>query len=243
MLTAKQEQALARMQLDSVMNDFQLMRSQLTQARKELAIAQTAAMHALGTALAKRIPGQGLRQKRIATIAVSIARQSGCPASECRDIGLVAPLYNLGLLAMNDESIAEADSTLSSVREQIQRGIELAGKDTPLQRLACDVIHHHREHWDGSGRPDGLRHEQIPFAARIVAVAETYDRMLHGRSELGKQQSRATFAQMSGREFDPRLVTAALESESRIAAVTSYLSQRGNTHSPQPEVELMSVLL
>lgn len=243
MLTPLQEQELSRLQLDRVMSDFQHLRSQATQTRQELVQMRRFALQALARALADRMPGQGQRQQRISLIASTIAREAGLAADECSEIALIAPLYNIGLLSMCDESLNTPESVPFALREQIQRGIALVGQDSAVQRLTCDVIRHYREHWDGSGMPDGLSGQRIPLAARIVAVAEGFDRLLNGRSLTARHQARQTFRQLGGSCFDPALVEAALLAEVRIETVTEYIRHRGNPDQSMPELELMSVLM
>ncbi len=74
-------------------------------------------------------------------------------------------------------------------------------------------MRHHREWWDGSGYPDGLRGQEIPLGARILAAAEAFDAMLSERPHRAALGLRETLAEMSagsGRQFDPEAVQALL---------------------------------
>ena len=80
----------------------------------------------------------------------------------------------------------------------------------PLARVAA-VVRCHHEHWDGTGYPDGLGGESIPIGARIVAIANAFDAMLHERpyrAAMGPSDAIETLNLAAGREFDPELVDA-----------------------------------
>lgn len=75
-----------------------------------------------------------------------------------------------------------------------------------------DVVRHHHERWDGAGYPDGLAGEEIPLAARIAAVADTYDAMTTSRPYRAARTSAQAVAEIeseAGRQFDPRVAAVA----------------------------------
>ena len=79
--------------------------------------------------------------------------------------------------------------------------------------MAKSVRSHH-ERYDGSGYPDGLSGKDIPLAARIIAVADAYDAMVHERSyknKLTASEAKQELSKHSGKQFDPEVVAAALE--------------------------------
>lgn len=75
--------------------------------------------------------------------------------------------------------------------------------------LAESVLAHH-EHWDGSGYPKGLKNEEIPLLARIIAIAETYDTLTNPMIGIKKSQEEAIaeIITLSGKNFDPEIVNA-----------------------------------
>jgi len=86
----------------------------------------------------------------------------------------------------------------------------LSGTQVPLLQLAEEIALYHHEHWDGGGYA-GLKGTSIPIAARLVAVAETFDVLTHERpyrKALSVQEALAETARQSGRQFEPRLVEA-----------------------------------
>ena len=73
--------------------------------------------------------------------------------------------------------------------------------------------HYHHERYDGSGYPEGLKGEEIPVIARIIAVADAYDAMTSSRSyrdALSKQKVREEIANGMGKQFDPKFASILL---------------------------------
>jgi HD-GYP domain-containing protein (c-di-GMP phosphodiesterase class II) len=78
---------------------------------------------------------------------------------------------------------------------------------------ALDIPLHHHERWDGSGYPDGLRGEQISFAARLFSVVDVYDALTSTRpyrAAWSRQDAMAYIAEQSGKLFDARIVRSFL---------------------------------
>ena len=72
-----------------------------------------------------------------------------------------------------------------------------------------EVIYHHHERWDGKGYPDGLSGENIPFLARVTAVADAFDAMTSSRSYRPALQFEVAYQRIldgQGSQFDPQLV-------------------------------------
>jgi putative nucleotidyltransferase with HDIG domain len=123
--------------------------------------------------------------------AVEVARLSrlvgmdlGLNEEELEALVQGALLHDLGKLGVAD-AILEKPGTLTEeewvvVKRHSEIGAQMI---EPLESLsgALPVVRHHHERLDGTGYPDGLEGEQIPLAARIVAVADAYDVMLRGR--------------------------------------------------------------
>jgi HD-GYP domain-containing protein (c-di-GMP phosphodiesterase class II) len=83
----------------------------------------------------------------------------------------------------------------------------------PLQqdRLILEVIRHHHERYDGKGYPDGLAGEDIPIAARIMAVVDAYDALTSDRpyrKRLSQEQAVQVLKQEAGKQFDPKIAMA-----------------------------------
>src|SRR5262249_9773297 len=83
--------------------------------------------------------------------------------------------------------------------------------DDPFLVTACEIAFAHHEKWDGSGYPFGLAGENIPLAARIVALADVYDALTTKRvykDAMSHEQARAVILAGEGSHFDPKVVEA-----------------------------------
>ncbi len=86
----------------------------------------------------------------------------------------------------------------------------------PIEYLhpALDIPCHHHERWDGSGYPEQLRGEEIPFAARIFAVVDVWDALVSERPykrSFSQEEAADEIRSQSGIQFDPRVVEAFLK--------------------------------
>jgi len=90
----------------------------------------------------------------------------------------------------------------------------LSGSRVPTLIMAAEIALHHHERWDGTGYPHGLAGEDIPLAARIVAVADFYDALSHDRPYRRAWPVHDILAELrrqAGRQFDPDVVAAFLD--------------------------------
>jgi len=142
-----------------------------------------------------------------------------------RYIGLlsaVASVYDIGLLGVPRHTLLKPDRLDAAERSVIQThcaigaevlaGVAQAfGNDIPGLDIAADVARYHHERWDGEGYPDGLASEEIPLAARVVALVAVYEALRSRRPHrppLGHAQAVRLISQESPGQFDPTLVTA-----------------------------------
>jgi HD-GYP domain-containing protein (c-di-GMP phosphodiesterase class II) len=98
------------------------------------------------------------------------------------------------------------------MKTHVRVGRDLVARVPALQSVSTAVLHHH-EFYDGSGYPDGLYHEEIPIAARIVGVVDAYCAMISKRSykEMYSQEfARGELQCGAGTQFDPQVVAAFL---------------------------------
>ena len=95
------------------------------------------------------------------------------------------------------------------------RSAELVGLLSSLHDLVKPIRHHH-ENWDGTGYPDGLKAEEIPFASRMIMFADTLDAMTTDRpyrKALSTEEARSEFIKFRGRQFDPSICDRILTPE------------------------------
>jgi len=145
----------------------------------------THAVHVLTAAIeASRPDGRG-RPARVAKTACAIGQKLGVTGRDYRDLYYAALLQDVGTIVQGH--VADGAALLKDIR--LLSGVE------PL-------IRHHRERWDGSGHPDGLKGEQIPLGARIIGLADELE-----MPDTRNRKSRAA-REGSGTLFDPKIVEA-----------------------------------
>lgn len=124
--------------------------------------------------------------QRMGLYAAELARGLGWGRSRAEDLERAARLHDVGKLGLPDRVLLKpaplTPEELEVVKGHTEIGAEiLARPELPLFHLAREVALSHHERWDGSGYPRGLAGEEIPASARIVAVADVYDALLHRR--------------------------------------------------------------
>jgi putative two-component system response regulator len=163
-------------------------------------------------------------------LAYLLARRLGIREVDAHTIELAARLHDIGVLGINHLVLAKP-SRLNHIERLVVRqhtviGSEMLGRGRhPSMQLAAKVALTHHEWWDGSGYPNQLLQEQIPLEARIVALADAYDAMAGERPyQLAFSHTMACeeLHFMSGKQFDPNLVTAFIE------IVDDYRSRYGD---------------
>jgi putative nucleotidyltransferase with HDIG domain len=153
----------------------------------------------------------------VALYAVETAQALGMTTDMVEVVRRGAMLHDLGKLSIMD-TILRKPERLTSDEFSIIKSHPVVGAKIlePLRFLAretCAVRHHH-ERYDGTGYPDGLRGEDIPLVARLVAVADVFDAITSSRpyrTALALAPAREEIARGSGSHFDPVVVEAFLK--------------------------------
>jgi HD-GYP domain-containing protein (c-di-GMP phosphodiesterase class II) len=158
-------------------------------------------------------PATGEHVRRVAAVSLIIADARGLSDREQASVERVALFHDVGKIHEALFDITHDDQELSAdERLQIathpQRGADVVA---PLSRFYPELGHGvlaHHERWDGAGYPRGLRGTEIPLAARIVALADTFDAITRQR-RYGAARSAPAAAEViaaeRGRQFDPEL--------------------------------------
>ena len=152
-----------------------------------------------------------------------LARASGALAegleldrTQREALELGALLHDIGEIRM-PESVLHKPGSLTPEERLLVQGHPQAGVEilevVPLLTPALDVVAGHHERYDGTGYPQGLEADEIPLVARIFAVVDSLDAMTHDRPHRPARSLDEAFAVLkneAGRQFDPRVVEAAL---------------------------------
>jgi diguanylate cyclase (GGDEF)-like protein len=174
--------------------------------------ARDASMAALTSVLDPLPHYRGQPSALIASIVVSLARQLQLSDAEIDRLRVAALLHDVGKVAVPEE-ILEKPSALTSAewRTVVQhpRIGQVILEQAAALKDAVPIILHHHERYAGHGYPFGLRANEIPLGARIVAIADAYDAMTNDRPykrAISHDQAIAELQRHSGTQFDPELV-------------------------------------
>ncbi|MFM8301913.1 MAG: HD-GYP domain-containing protein [Gemmatimonadota bacterium] len=158
--------------------------------------------------------------QRVSRYARVIAKAAGISAKQIERITTAALLHDVGKIYEEFGPIlrkadALTESELAIMRTHPQRGANLVSKVTHFADLVPAIEAHH-ESWDGRGYPQKLAGDEIPIAARIIALADTIDAMGTSRpyrEAMAPSVIRAELATFSGRQFDPRICARLLQDD------------------------------
>ncbi len=174
--------------------------------------ANDTATQALASVLAPQPHHRGRPSDMIASLATGIALELGLPHEEIERIRIASLLHDLGKLAVPaeilDKPTSLSDSEWQAIGEHPRIGQVILEQASSL-REAIPVVLHHHERFNGGGYPHGLKGNEIPLGARIVAVADAYHAMVHERpySEAkSHEQALDELQAHAGTQFDPEVV-------------------------------------
>lgn len=126
-------------------------------------------------------------------------------------------LHDIGKIGIGDDILRKPDTLsadeLEAMKTHVARGVKTI-EQVPGLREIVPIVRSHHERWDGLGYPDGLRGEEIPCLARLVAVAEAFDAMVYDtpyRRAQAPESACAEIESQAGRQFDPAVVAALVQ--------------------------------
>ena len=182
--------------------------------RLQRAMLQT--VEAVAATIEKRDPYTAGHQRRVAALAVAIARELGLPSDQIAGLRLGALIHDIGKIALPTEILNRPGSLTWMERELIKShpevGYEIV-KDAEFHWPIAEMILQHHERLDGQGYPQGLQGEAICQEARILAVADVVESIASHRPYrpmLGIDFALQEIASYRGTQFDPVVVDACL---------------------------------
>lgn len=171
--------------------------------------------------------------ERVSRYCAAIADELKLKRETKRLLVISALCHDIGKIGIPDAILKKASFLSAEEYEEMKLhpliGSNIIQHVPNAQRFISGVKYHH-EKWDGTGYPDGLVGEDIPFFARIVALADAYDAMISGRSYSGFMDQQETISRLEEEQelFDPEILKAFMRAaeKGRITPKTSTKNQK-----------------
>ena len=163
-------------------------------------------------ALEAKSPWTKGHSKRTEQYAEKIGYEMGLNNIEIKSIVLAGLLHDIGKIGTYDYLLEKVEKITTDEFEIIKKhpieGVKILQEIKELKNI-FPIIKHHHERYDGKGYPDGIKGDEIPLAARIICVADSYDAMTAERpyrKAMSKKNALEELRRNSGTQFDPHVV-------------------------------------
>ena len=180
-----------------------------------------ASIRALAAAIDAKDPYTRGHSERVARYSSAIAKELALPVEEARKVRLSALLHDVGKIGVDDRIIrkptALTDEEFDLMKAHPVKGAAIMEAIPQMADIIPGMKYHH-EKWEGGGYPEGLRGEQIPLQARIVAVADAFDAMTTTRpyqKAMEVSYVLERLREMSSKRFDGQVVEALARSHAK----------------------------
>ncbi len=212
-----------RQQGESVKERARSLEERVLEGLREVESRERETLYRLARAIEYRDSGTGIHLLRMSHYAEILAEALGMSEEDVGILTSAAPLHDIGKIGIPDAVLLKRGE-LSAEETAVKRRHPLIGydilrdSDSRFVQMGATIALRHHERWDGSGYPDGLKGEQIPLTARIVAVADVFDALTCKHA----WKPEDAFEYMNthrGTLFDPSCVDALLAHQARILAI------------------------
>jgi len=181
-------------------------------AYEELKRSYVTATEVFASLVNQRIPKEKQTNTQIIALVRAYAEFHHLAEDLSNSLAMAAALYNVGKLTWNDQLLSSPSDTLYKQERDRYREYPILGENLlmTLEFLqdAAQLIRHHQERWDGSGFPDRLKGEEIPFGSRLLKLAVDFIELQRGmvlERRLGRDEALLLIKKYSGRLYDPKL--------------------------------------
>ncbi len=220
-----------RKQQKIIKNRAKWLEDQVSVATQQIRTRERETLLRLAKAGEYRDEGTGNHVLRMAKFCRLLAEELGLSEAECDEIELAAPMHDIGKIGIPDSILLKPGNLTPGEFEVMQThaaiGHEIL-KDSPSRyiQLGAVIALAHHERYDGSGYPRGLSGDEIPMAARIVAVADVYDALTSERPYKpvwNDEDAVRYLSDQSGKHLDPRCVEAFLARIDKVKEIQEQL--------------------
>jgi len=171
-------------------------------------------IRALAAAIDAKDPYTKGHSERVAETSVALAQELNLSDQDIENIEYTALLHDIGKIGIADNILGKesklTNKEFDKIKEHTIMGANII-EPVDFLKNSYKAIYHHHERYNGDGYPDGLKSEDIPLSARIIAVADAYDAMNSDRpyrKKLTKDKILKELKGQSGKQFDPEVVKA-----------------------------------
>ena len=191
--------------------------AELRKRRENLESKTRQSLKMLAQIVEARDTDAGLHLRHIQYYSRALALRLGLEVQEADEVAYAAMIHDVGKAQVPDAILKKPGPLTFDERQEIQKHTVWADavlSDGDEFATARAVARHHHERWDGTGYPDKLIGEDIPLAARIVAVADVYDALISERPykhAWPTGEAIVEIRRLSGSHLDPAIVDAFLD--------------------------------
>ncbi len=197
------------LELHELRNDLE---TRLEEKTKQLELVTLNAVMAIAKAIEAKDSYTSGHSDRVASCAVAIASRLGWEEERTTNLQYVALLHDIGKIGVPDAVLNKPlclnAEEVEIIRQHALSGGEILKEIHTIPNLRNGALYHH-ERYDGTGYPMGLKGEEIPIEARIIAIADTYDAMTSNRAYrncLSEEKVYSELRRGRGTQFDPELL-------------------------------------
>lgn len=245
--------ALMSLQQDDAVRPFapnrdDLRAIEMSEAKLETKVAKRESFNSRMEMLARLAVTADLKEEssgehgyRVGRLAALLAANLGWDDDACAALDVAARLHDIGKIGVPDRILFSSQGLKKAERHFINThttvGAELLAKSSvPALRMAEEIAHFHHEWWNGEGYPSRLARKRIPIHARIVALADVFDALTHGRpfaEPWSVERAIEEIRSRRGTQFDPELTDIFLKVVDRLRAqhanLDEFLGSAGRT--------------
>jgi len=169
-------------------------------------------IRALAAAIDAKDPYTKGHSERVAETSIAVAQELNLSDRDIENIEYTALLHDIGKIGIADNILGKESKLTNKEFDKIKEHTVMGAKiiePVDFLKNSYKAIYHHHEKYNGKGYPDGLKSEDIPLSARIIAVADAYDAMGSDRpyrKKLNHNKMLRELKEQSGKQFDPEVV-------------------------------------
>ena len=152
------------------------------------------------------------RSRRVAFYTSKIIAAMDLNKTEKATIELAALLHDIGMIGVQEDILHKVEKLTDEEREEIRKHVFYSVKileDIKQLDKVTDIIRYHHEFYNGAGYPFGIKGEEIPLGARIIAIADAYDSLVSFRpyrEGLTPEEALKIIEEKRGEQFDPNIL-------------------------------------